>query len=205
MTFKNQIIPGINLEFSIKPFLSARICSGLGYYQNLTNANDSYFFVNIYGEAEVGVNFDLGVYIPSSRSPIFFGISIGLKGVLGSGKIGMQLQMFFKGELNNLFGIDLYSELQALSLTFYVKLQFQISVGFFEYSFEFYILNIPLIAYINEFHKIRYYEYKGSKELKEKCQEITIKGWTSIFMSQEEKDKNKQILPCKKYYEFNIN
>lgn len=117
----------------------------------------------------------------------------------------MQLQMFFKGEDRNLFSIDLYSELKALSLSFYVKLQFQISLGFFDFSFEFYILNIPLIAYINEFHKIRYYEYKDSKELKEKCQEITIKGWTSIFMSKEEKDKNKKIVPCKKYYEFNIN
>ena len=202
MKFKSQIIPGINLEFSIIPFLDARICVGLGYYQNLTNATDSFFFVNVYGEAEVGVNFDLGVYIPTSKSPIYFGISLGLKGVLGSGKIGMQLQMFFKGEYENLFSIDLYSELQALSLTFYVKLKFQISLGFFDYSFEFYILNIPLIAYIKEFHKIRYYKYKDSKELKEKCQEITFKGWTSVFMSKEEKEKNKKISPCKINYEL---
>ena len=112
----------------------------------------------------------------------------------------MQLQMFFKGDSQDLFSIDLYYELQALSLSFYAKMEFKISLGFFDFSFEFYLLNIQLIAYKKEFHKIRYYKYKDSKELKELCQEITIEGWTSTFMKEKDKDKIKKISPCYKNY-----
>ena len=195
--FDNQIIPGISFEFAIKPFLNARICFGLGYYQNLTYSNESYFFINVFGEAEIGVNLEAGVYIPSSRSPIFFGVSLGLKGVLGSGKIGFQLNMFFRGNFSDYFSIDLFYELQALSFTFYVKMKFQVT-AFFTYSFEFYILNIPLIAYKKEFHKIRYYKYNDSEEVTELCHEITIDGWTSIFMKDEDKEEIKKISPCQR-------
>ena len=195
--FETQIIPGISFEFDIKPFLNTKICVGFGYYKNLTDSKDSYFFVDAFGEAEVGVILEAGVYIPSSSLGTYFGVIIGLKGVLGSGKIGLQLKMFFKGDSKDLFSLDLYNEIQALSLTLFAKMEFKISLGFFEFSFEFYLLNIQLIAYKKEFHKIRYYRYKDSTELKELCQEITIEGWTSTFMNE---DKIKKITPCKKNY-----
>ena len=105
--------------------------------------------------------------------------------------------MFFKGDSKDLFSLDLYNVIQALSLTLFIKMEFQISLGFFEFSFEFYLLNTQLIAYKKEFHKIRYYRYKDSKELKELCQEITIEGWTYTLMNE---DKIKKITPCKKNY-----
>ena len=195
--FESQIIPGISFEFDIKPFLNTRICVGFGFYKNLTDSKDSHFFVNAFGEAEVGIILEAGIYIPSSLIGTYFGVIIGLKGVLGSGKIGLQLQMFFKGDSKDLFSLDLYYEIQALSLTLFAKMEFKISLGFFEFSFEFYLLNIQLIAYKKEFHKIRYYRYKDSTELKELCQEITIEGFTSTFMNE---DKIKKITPCKKNY-----
>ena len=191
------IIPGINLEFAIKPFFNARVCFGIGFYKNLTVSNDSYFFITRYGEAEIGVDLDAGIYIPTSISNIHFGVSLGLKGILGSGKIGIKLQMLSKGEPKYLFSFDLFSELHALSLSFYVKMTFEIS--FINHSTEFEIYKKQIIEYKKEFHEIRYFILKDSK-LEVLCQEIAIEGWTSDFMSKEDKDKMKKISPCKKHY-----
>ena len=190
MKFDIPIIPGIDFAISFEPFINAKMCLDLGYYQNLSNSNDTYFFINFFGEAEVGVNLEAGIQIPSSKSQTFFGIFLGLQGVLGSGKIGIKLQFFFKGEKRNQFGFDSYYELQALSLSFYIKFHIQVSLGnFFNYSLEFYILRVPLIAYKKEFHKIR--KYNNTEQFK--CEEKTIEGWNSIFI---DKDIEK-ISPCK--------
>jgi hypothetical protein len=87
-----QIVPGFNLEIDIKPFLDARICFGFGYYRNMNDPKDTHFFVDAYGEAEVGLNLEAGVYVPSSSANVYYGVIIGLKGVFGSGKVGMHLQ-----------------------------------------------------------------------------------------------------------------
>ena len=193
MKFDIPIIPGIDFAISFEPFINAKMCLDLGYYQNLSNSSESYFFINFFGEAEVGVNLEAGIQIPSSKSQTFFGIFLGLQGVLGSGKIGIKLQFFFKWEKRNQFGFDSYYELQALSLSFYIKFHIQVSLGnFFNYSLEFYILRVPLIAYKKEFHKIRYYIYINSEQFD--CEERTIEGWNSIFI---DKDKIEKISPCK--------
>ena len=79
LKIKLIIIPGINLEFDIKPFFNARVCFGIGFYKNLTVSNNSYFFVNAFGEAEIGINLDAGIYVPTSISSIYFGVSLGFK------------------------------------------------------------------------------------------------------------------------------
>ena len=71
-------------------------------------------------------------------------------------------------------------------------MQLKISVGFFEFSFEFYLLNLDLISHKKEFHKIRYYKIKNTEEKKELCQEILIEGFTSTFMDQDKITKTKK-------------
>ena len=197
LKFTLLIIPGVNFEIGIKPFFNARVCFGIGFYKNYSVSNDSYFFITRYGEAEIGADLDAGIYIPNSICNIHFGVSLGLKGILGSGKIGIKLQMFSKGEPKYLISFDLFSELHALSLSFYVKITFEIT--FVNFSTEFEIYKLQIIEYKKEFHEIRYVILKDGK-LEVLCQEIAIEGWTSSFMGKEDKDNTKKILPCKKHY-----
>jgi hypothetical protein len=89
--------------------------------------------------------------------------------------------------------------MQALSFSLYLKMKFKISIPFFEFSFEFYLLNLQLIAYKKEFHKIRFYGMKNSSEIKDLCQEIFIEGISSSFMNQ---DKITKTDKCKKNHEL---
>jgi hypothetical protein len=189
-----QIVPGVSLGIDIKPFFDLKFCFGFGYFKNIKDPKDSYFFFDANAYAEVGINLEAGVYVPSVKSSIFYGFIVGLKGVLGSGKIGLQLKIFFKGKNKDLYSFDLFHEIQALSISLYVKMQLKISIQFFEFSFEFYLLNLQLITYKSEFHKIRYYEIKNSHERKDLCQEITIEGFSSTFMNQ---DKITNTRKCK--------
>ena len=108
----------------------------------------------------------------------------------------LKLQMFSKGEPKYLFCIDLFSELHALSLSFYIKMKFEITL--IDYSLEFDIFKILFFEYKKEFHEIRYFILEDTK-LQVLCQEIAIEGWTSTFMSEEDKDKMKKISPCKNH------
>ena len=79
-------------------------------------------------------------------------ISTGLRGILGSGKAGIKLYFRFR---TRKFVLDLYYELDVLTLSFYVKYRISISLKFLKkpFVFENDIYNLLLLGYREEYHK----------------------------------------------------
>ena len=177
-----QILSGLSLDFSFEPRLNLQVCIDLGISRDLNQIEDANYYIDIFGEAEVGVTVEIGLCIPSSESPINLSIRFGLEGILGKGGIGMKLELFL-GEKNNLFGLDLYFELQAFIINFYLLFRFQIKVFFLNFSFEFYIFKTENKGLQYSYHKNRYYLMKNLVELKELC---TIKKKSIIYNEEEE-------------------
>ena len=177
-----QILSGLSLDFSFEPRLNLEVCIDLGLSRDLNQIEDEYYYIDIFGGAEVGVTVEIGLCIPSSESPINFSIQRGLEGILGKGTIGMKLELFL-GEKNNVFGLDLYFELQAFIINFYLLVRFQIKVFFFNFSFEFYIFKTENKGLQFCIHRNSYYLMKNLVELKELC---TIKKKTIIYNQEEE-------------------
>jgi len=138
LTYKNIIPLGsyIELAFAIIPNIDIGICIDLGTEINWKDKEYG-FYLDIYGLAEVGVSLEIGAYVPKMTSPIKISISLGLKGVLGAGKVGMKLT-FFIGD--NKYAIKLYMEFEAFRFSFYILFKFEID-KFINFSFEFYIYN----------------------------------------------------------------
>ena len=121
----------------IKPVIEAGICIGLGTDLNWKDKQYS-FYIDVYGTAEVSLTLELGVYVIDALSPIQLSLSIGIKGVLGSGKAGMKLSLFMGV---NRYDTMLYFELEAFRLSFYILLKFLINLYVYKFAFEFYIFN----------------------------------------------------------------
>ena len=130
-----------NLQLRIVP----QICFGLnfemGFDIDLLKDDYSVYF-DISGEAEVGVSLEVGCYIPSFSPTIQISLSVGIKGILGSGKIGIKLALFFNEPK---YELEKYYKYNALSLHFYALFQIKIKLKFIKFSFQFYIINKELI------------------------------------------------------------
>ena len=126
----------IEIAFAIIPNIDVGICIDLGTEINWKDKEYGFYF-DIYGLAEVAVSLEIGAYVPGMRDPIKISISLGLKGVLGAGKVGMKLT-FFIGD--NKYAIKLYTEFEAFRFSFYILFKFEIE-KFIYFSFEFYIYN----------------------------------------------------------------
>ena len=151
----------IIIPFPLIPILQLRfiptIFFGAGFIFNCRNEKGDYgAFLNIYAQAEVSMNMELGLYIPGGHSPVELSISVGLKGVLGSGTIGLKIEY----NLNqNQLTMNLNNILEAFALYFYIQYRFTINLKFYTYSFEFYIVNQRLFGYLTEEHKVINYKF----------------------------------------------
>ena len=107
-------------------------------YTKKEDKDKNSFDIDISGSASVGVTLDFGVYFPSLTSPIRLSFNVGLMGILGSGKVGVELTLYFKDK----FGIDLYFEFKAFELSFYVMftLTFRIRYPPVNINFSFFYL-----------------------------------------------------------------
>ena len=153
----------VELACLIKPVVEAGICVGLGFDINW-NKKEYSFYIDVYGMAEVSVSAEIGAYIPEAKAPIQLSLSIGLKGVLGSGKAGIKLSLFIG---QNRFDTKVYLELEAFRCSFYILLKFSIDIKFYRFSFEFYIFNQAIAGIKFETHSIavRYYNSTRIKTL----------------------------------------
>ena len=127
----------IELAFVIKPIFEAGICLELGFDLNWDKKEYS-FYIDVYGKAEASVALEVGAYVPSAYSPIQVSLSLGIKGVLGSGKAGIKLSLFMG---INRYDTKVYFEANALMLSFYILFKFSADLKIYKFSFEFYIIN----------------------------------------------------------------
>ena len=193
--FPLKLFPGLQLGLLIKPNLDLKICINLGSdnFREEDKKNMSHFFLGAEGGASLGLNLEFGFYCPSAKSPVQMSFTLGIKGILVSGKIGMKLQFFYFGEDVDNYLLDLYYKLQAFDFEFYIKLTISIEIDIinFSYSFSYYIYKYDFnVTYSKSYHLKRYYQKKTNKEIKDKCKkEIEIR---------KPKYKEEKTEPCNK-------
>ena len=111
------------------------------------------------------INANFGIVFPDNRSPIRLSLNIGFTGIIGAGRVGFKLSVYYT---ENRFKIDMYTEFKAFEASFYIMftLSFSIQLAFFkiEFGFSFYILQKTYIAFRYEYHKIKFYDKKTSKK-----------------------------------------
>ena len=145
------------------PFLQVRIIPYLylvaHFGTNCKNPNnDIGIFVDMYIKAEISLSLEVGIYIPGCTSSAFeLSVSIGIKGVLFSGKIGLQLNINL---VKKIFEIDLYHELRAFEYGAYAIFRIKINLKIYKLDKKFPILEkyFPTIAKIK--HKLLQYKLK---------------------------------------------
>ena len=147
--------------------IEAGVCIELGTDLNWKEKEYT-FYIDVYGMAEASASFEVGVYVPSLYSPIQVSISLGIKGVLGSGRTGIKLSLFIGQER---YDTKIYFEFEAFRYSFYILFRFIIDLKIYNFSFEFYIFNKAFAGLKLEFHTITVRKY-NSKRIK------TIEGGT---------------------------
>ena len=167
-----KIMPGLDLGFIIEPLINGRVCIGIGPFKNNKNKNDNSFYIDIFGESELAINFAFGLYIPSMYSPVSLSINFGIKGILGSGKIGMRLNIYFTGENKKMFSQSSYYQTKSYEFHFYINLMFEINLLFVRFTLRIPIYDkILYTLYSYYYGKTRYYLYDKNKEIKDLCVE----------------------------------
>jgi len=157
----NPVLPSIIIPIPILPLLQLRIVPNIffkaGFEFDCQNERKEYgAFLNLYVQAEVSLSLELGFYIPGTNSPVELAICVGLKGVLGSGKIGLKLEY----NLNqNQLTMHLNTQLEALALYFYIQFRFTIDITLYTLRFEFYIVNQRLFGIYTEIDKVISYNF----------------------------------------------
>ena len=172
--FPLNLFPGLQLGLLIKPNLDLKICINLGSvnFRKEDKKDESHFFLGAEGGASMGLNLEFGFYCPSARSPVQISFTLGIKGILASGKIGMKLQFFYFGKNAENYLLDLYYEFKVFEFVFYIKLSLSIEIDIinFSYSLSYYIYKHDFnVTYSIEYHLNRYYKKETNKEIKEKC------------------------------------
>ena len=172
--FPINLFPGLQLGLLIRPNLDLKICINLGSvnFRKEEEKDESHFFLGAEGGASIGLNLEFGFYCPSARSPVQISFTLGIKGILASGKIGMKLQFFYFGKNAENYLLDLYYEFKVFEFVFYIKLALSIEIDIinFSYSLSYYIYKHDFnVTYSIEYHLNRYYKKETNKEIKEKC------------------------------------
>jgi hypothetical protein len=158
-------LPMIIIPLPIFPLLQLRIIPTVyfkfGYEFSCVNEKQEIgAFLDFYVKGEVSLNLELGLYIPGINSPVELAIVVGLKGVLGSGTIGLKLEY----NLNqNQLAFELYYQLEAFSFYFYIQYRYRINIKILEeifvLKFEFFIVNQRLFGLYKEKHKRKIYNF----------------------------------------------
>ena len=187
--FAITLLPYLDCAISIIPSVNSEICIGFGPIFNIKNSSENSFDIDISGGASVSVTVDFGIFFPSVQSPIRLSFNIGLVGILGSGKVGVKLSLFYKGKK---FNVDLYTEFKAFELSFYVMFMLSFSLEFgvfkFEFGFSFYIFQKTFGGFKYEYHYITTHEYKKSKLIDEKVKIIRKKkGYSGAIKPSKDK------------------
>ena len=123
------------------PFLQVRIIPYLylvSHFGTDCSIFDIDILVDMYIEAEISLSLEVGIYIPGITSSAFeLSVAIGIKGVLFSGKIGLQLNIYL---VKKTLEIDLYHELRAFEYGAYAIFRIKINLKIYKLDKKFPIL-----------------------------------------------------------------
>ena len=145
------IIPILQLRFIPTVFLKPEFNFTCTNENNETGA-----FLRLSVQAEVSLSIELGLYLPGINSPVELFISVGLKGVLGAGMIGLKLE--YNLNQNQLVFLLEY-KLEALSLYFYIQFKFTINIQIHKFEFQFYLVNQRLFGIYKEGRKEKIFKF----------------------------------------------
>ena len=129
------------LQLRIIPKINIGLYYEMGFKIDLLQ-NDYNVFFDVSGNAEVSVSLEVGCYLPSPSSIFEISLSVGLKGTLGAGTIGMKISIFI---IEQKYEIEFYYQYKAFSLSFYVMFKIKINLGIIKRSFSFYLMNKELV------------------------------------------------------------
>ena len=158
-SYKIQLGSYVQLVIEIKPFVEMGVCLDFGTEINWKE-NEYSFYFDIYAMAEVGLELEFGAYVPSSENPIKIAVSIGLKGNLGSGKVGMKLSLYIGQDK---YSITLYTEFEAFKFGFYIKLKFEIDLKITHFTFEFYLFDKDFSFVVFQLYRTYNKKYNSKK------------------------------------------
>ena len=138
-----RIIPKVGIEF----------CTQIALETNYNKDNDAkdQFILDFSLGAEVSVSLEIGLYIPpfnNKAGGVLMSISLGIKGILGSGKLGVELSILLNDQSKsiqeqnrNKNTLVTYVEFKAIQFYAYMLFKIEINMGFLKYSFQFYLFN----------------------------------------------------------------
>ena len=159
-------IPPIIIPIPFFPYLQLRIIPYVVLQTHLGlefQIKDTHIGFDLYAKAEVGINFEVGIYIPPEGGELLeISLRVGIKGILGSGKAGMKVYLRFR---KMQIITDLYWEFNAFTINFYVKFGIKINIKLFSYYSEFFLLNKQLAGLHKEYHKISNDNFKGPSNI----------------------------------------
>ena len=149
------------MQFRIIPEFAVSACVEIGYefeIDKLSIKKGSALTLDLYLGAEASISLEIGLYFPpfSMLNSFQISFSIVIKGVLGSGKIGMKLSIYLNG--NNNSKLIKYYEYQAIQLYVYILFKFKCNLWIFSFSFQFYLINEKILGACNK--------CKGKEEIK---------------------------------------
>jgi hypothetical protein len=104
-----------SIEFKINSRMTAYICINL---KALINKGES-LVIGTDGSANVSFTGECNLYIPSQKVENYIWVKVGLDGVLG-GTIGMNLNLYLKGEYKDMYSLDCYNIINSYELRDYV-------------------------------------------------------------------------------------
>ena len=133
-------VPFPILQMRIVPEVMFSLNFRVGAEINFLEKELSVFF-DISANAEVSVSLEVGCYIPPFPVGVEIALSVGIKGLLGSGTIGIKLSLFV---CEPKFEINLYMEFKSMEFTFYILFKVKFDLGILSFSFRFYLMNEKL-------------------------------------------------------------
>ena len=106
--------------------------------------NEYNTFLDVSGSSEVSSIFEITCQIPPFSAGVQISLSVGINGILGSGKIGMKLYLYINEPK---IEIDIYTDFNAHKFSFYILFKVKVNLGFIKFSFSFYLMKVTLLGY----------------------------------------------------------
>ena len=137
-----------NLQFRIVPSIDLNTCFQIGRETQLKEEGktDDKFIIDLSLNLEISVSLEIGLYFPPIPTEgVEMSFTIGMKGILGAGRIGVKLEAYSKdvtgNETKNSIKIYSYYEYKAIQFYAFILFKIEIQMGFFSFSFKFYLFN----------------------------------------------------------------
>ena len=133
------------LQFRIIPVIELGACCSIGLEFEVNKDEIETNIVEDFSlSALAAVKLEIGLYFPAESSGFQMSFAIGIKGILGSGKVGLKASISLLNQ--NESKIVLYYEYQAIQMYFYILFKIEIELEFFQFTFEFYILDMKILS-----------------------------------------------------------